>query len=870
MKKLIFLFCLIVFLNFVSAETITWTGSGGDNDWSNPGNWDPPRVPSFLDDVTIPGGSTVQLLDGRHVLINSMVNNGDVEVEAPDYRVVSFETREDFENNGEFTNNTELHWRGRDFTNNGNFRTNGPLRLFCRNFRNNPAARTVIVNILWFSVPVNLDQVEIVAREQAINFGELWGENSEIENVPGSDIRIECHEFQNFNLVKTGDGGRNADGGDFTVLADIVRNFATIEAGEGGNLGNGGDIEAYGKWLVENYGKIFGGNGGYGGGGGHIRFISNYIDNQGTIRGGEDGKKGAASPLTLFAEIILTGDTINIHPEDSLIYANMFFTATGKNITVYDINRASGLYADARVNFNTAVGGILDFSGVTVPNAIGVDYGDIWLRSDSIIAPPAGFATIMSIPPLIVGSDTTIIGGYIGINSAIADTGDTDTLELKVKNLSTANKTLVYSVNSALGWVIPATGMFFGVAPFALESLNVIFNIPPDAYEGQTDTVIAILSIDPEFAETTYSLITVSNGVIHFIDAFLVEPVDLNADGKVISACDSQCIHWHLDLPEDCVVENVEASIGSTMYDLRSPELSLLGDDVILCPALTTPWLEGDSVEFCLASVLGTMGAFLPDPVCGRVNFDFSPPVIDSLQPPPGTTVPDTGAWISFSLSGSICWPVSYDAWVNFPGGLDEDIPYVPYFFRDLIPGDTVLVCVEVTEGCIADYCTSAIRSDTCWTFYVEAPLFTFEYDIPMGWNLLSYPYADEVLLSETFEFFTPPGYGYDVPGRAYFPIDTVTAGWGFWLMSPFDTTATATSSTELDTIHYTFYPGWNIFGPPSITVPSSFFDAFPEVLGPPFGYDALLRSYFIADELYPGFGYWILSLDTLEFALPE
>ena len=36
MKHLLFLFCILMFANILSAETITWTGAGGDNDWFNP------------------------------------------------------------------------------------------------------------------------------------------------------------------------------------------------------------------------------------------------------------------------------------------------------------------------------------------------------------------------------------------------------------------------------------------------------------------------------------------------------------------------------------------------------------------------------------------------------------------------------------------------------------------------------------------------------------------------------------------------------------------------------------------------------------------------------------------------------------------
>jgi hypothetical protein len=42
------------------AATVTWTGSGGDNLWSNAANWNP-GLPGSADDVVIPSGATVSL-----------------------------------------------------------------------------------------------------------------------------------------------------------------------------------------------------------------------------------------------------------------------------------------------------------------------------------------------------------------------------------------------------------------------------------------------------------------------------------------------------------------------------------------------------------------------------------------------------------------------------------------------------------------------------------------------------------------------------------------------------------------------------------------------------------------------------------------
>lgn len=57
-------FCLVVFLLFaapVYAQTKTWDGGAGTNQWTDGDNWSPDGVPSASDDVVIDGGDVVEL-----------------------------------------------------------------------------------------------------------------------------------------------------------------------------------------------------------------------------------------------------------------------------------------------------------------------------------------------------------------------------------------------------------------------------------------------------------------------------------------------------------------------------------------------------------------------------------------------------------------------------------------------------------------------------------------------------------------------------------------------------------------------------------------------------------------------------------------
>ncbi len=51
---------------------LTWDGEAGDSDWNKANNWNPNQVPTSLDNVTIPGGVSVELISGSDGACNSV------------------------------------------------------------------------------------------------------------------------------------------------------------------------------------------------------------------------------------------------------------------------------------------------------------------------------------------------------------------------------------------------------------------------------------------------------------------------------------------------------------------------------------------------------------------------------------------------------------------------------------------------------------------------------------------------------------------------------------------------------------------------------------------------------------------------------
>ncbi len=66
MKKQLTLIVLGIFISLNSnyAQTHTWNGNGGDNDWFNPSNWIQNSVPNAASNVLISAGANVEILSG--------------------------------------------------------------------------------------------------------------------------------------------------------------------------------------------------------------------------------------------------------------------------------------------------------------------------------------------------------------------------------------------------------------------------------------------------------------------------------------------------------------------------------------------------------------------------------------------------------------------------------------------------------------------------------------------------------------------------------------------------------------------------------------------------------------------------------------
>ena len=141
-------------------------------------------------------------------------------------------------------------------------------------------------------------------------------------------------------------------------------------------------------------------------------------------------------------------------------------------------------------------------------------------------------------------------------------------------------------------------------------------------------------------------------------------------------------------------------------------------------------------------------------------------------------------------------------------------------------------------------------------------------YQLSNGYNLISIPFDDTFAIADLFPFYISPAYGWNNETKDFYEIDTVTAGIGFFLVSPVDTAISLDGTGEATNITDTLYPGWNLIGAPSVSVSCSTVVDLPNVISDIFYFDAATQNYNIADSIRPGYGYWVFTTDTVELEI--
>ncbi len=209
--------------------------------------------------------------------------------------------------------------------------------------------------------------------------------------------------------------------------------------------------------------------------------------------------------------------------------------------------------------------------------------------------------------------------------------------------------------------------------------------------------------------------------------AWIIEPLDLDGDSVVTSACDCQPIIIGISDSDGIDESTIQLDIEGTIYDTDDPELVWDGDTMLTFTPTTPCWSDGDVVDFELIAAEDSLGTPLGAPLAGSFIPDYSPPVMVGTYPPEGSVIP--GPW----------GDITYAIFEDIPSGLDSLFPSIGYVFDDglmilnqaviwqgdtaLIPGTdtlaidgTIDICFEEIQDS-PDYCLNSV--DTCFSFEV-------------------------------------------------------------------------------------------------------------------------------------------------------
>ena len=186
-KQLLFLLFCCLAISAVQAQTITWTGAA-DVNYSNPANWNPAQVPTAINDVIVPPGSTMT--------INVAASVKSIEVRGTS--TITVANQLSFTNASSFSSNTTTIFSGGNLRGGGTLTNNGTINI------TTTSTKTIYDNtVLKNNGTINLMGVcQLEIRDGTINnestgIIDLQTEGSSISYYYGAR-----HELNNYGLIK--------------------------------------------------------------------------------------------------------------------------------------------------------------------------------------------------------------------------------------------------------------------------------------------------------------------------------------------------------------------------------------------------------------------------------------------------------------------------------------------------------------------------------------------------------------------------------------------------------------------------------------------------------------------------------------------
>ena len=508
---------LFTSLNSFPAD-ITWQGII-DNNWHNPANWSTNTVPTTVDNVTIPSGTSIckaYSIGGNKTLANSLKNYGNLEFHGGCPVIYDFQNHNQvsihgflsdrsvifsdlyitsFKNYGTITSGSDcslyLYCSNMSFYNQGTINVGG-FGAYVKDFE------THSLSHLESSSNNESEIINIECSNIFINNGLIKAKENIFENVPNLNITSKNIINNGFIL---GCNSTNKKGGDINLTAtEKIVNTKYVKAGNSTNQLDGA-VKPIAK-KIDNTGRFISGS----------STLEETIDIPLYSQTSFKTFNSPYSSVIYFGNMFIAADSILIHGDSARVEADTLIIVFNY-LKISDLTEYESIFADELIVFRGTQNAVLDVSQNMGPITI-FTYSPgsrIDIYCDSIIPPSQGLSFVFSPAPNVYPSDTTYINGYIS-QEIINDTaGASGTFNLTIQNHSTANKSFNYSISSAKGWVTTMNGTTQMLAPFQFDSLMVNYTIPSTA-DTLIDTVTQVLYVPGMFRDTVYSYIQSSPG----------------------------------------------------------------------------------------------------------------------------------------------------------------------------------------------------------------------------------------------------------------------------------------------------------------------------------------------------------------------
>ncbi|MCK5833126.1 hypothetical protein KAH81_05585 [bacterium] len=210
-------------------------------------------------------------------------------------------------------------------------------------------------------------------------------------------------------------------------------------------------------------------------------------------------------------------------------------------------------------------------------------------------------------------------------------------------------------------------------------------------------------------------------------EAWVVEPLDINLDGVVASACTCQpvIIYLHDDIAIDDTT--IQLQVDGVVYRITDPRLTYFADTLVFQPTMPC-WTEGLH-SFSLIAARSISGSSLPTAVSGNFTIDLTPPYFTNITPLPGTFV-GASPTVSIRPHDDGLGLVDDEIYITIEGlsytlptaGLSWDGITFTASLLDLglsfSDGDTINFCLRGSRD-DPDYCDPN-AADTCWMLIVN------------------------------------------------------------------------------------------------------------------------------------------------------